>query len=97
MQGICLRAYPTAAQKKILSRWMGCARTIWNAKCEDNRYMTTFARKYCSVTTHAPVDQSYAQYKNIEHTPWLVECPSQILRNTASHWYDTYKNFMKGL
>ncbi|NBW57611.1 hypothetical protein EBR43_07485, partial [bacterium] len=27
MQGICLRAYPTSAQKNILSQWMGCART----------------------------------------------------------------------
>ncbi|NBW58453.1 hypothetical protein EBR43_11915, partial [bacterium] len=26
MQGICLRAYPTSAQKNILSQWMGCAR-----------------------------------------------------------------------
>jgi putative transposase len=96
MQGICLRAYPTAAQKQILSRWMGCARTIWNAKCADNRYMTTFARKYCPINTYAPIDQSYAQYKDRDLTPWLFECPSQVLRNAAVNWYETYQNFMKG-
>ena len=96
MQGICLRAYPTCTQKKILSQWMGCARTLWNAKCEENRYLTTFARKFCPINTYAPVDQSYAQYKDREHTPWLFECPSQLLRNSATNWYETYQNFMKG-
>jgi len=96
MQGICLRAYPTPAQKAILSRWMGCARTIWNAKCDDNRYLTTFARKYCPINTYPPIDKTYAQYKNREETPWLFECPSQVLRNTATVWCETYQNFMKG-
>ena len=82
---ICLRAYPTSAQKNILSQWMGCARTLWNAKCDDERYMTRFALKYCPLGTYAPVDQTYAQYKNKECTPWLFECPSQVLRHAAAH------------
>jgi len=97
MQGICLRAYPTSAQKNILSQWMGCARTVWNAKCDDERYMTRFALKSCPLGTYAPVDQTYAQYKNKELTPWLFECPSQVLRNAAAHWYQTYRNFITGL
>ncbi|WP_240778722.1 helix-turn-helix domain-containing protein [Shewanella sp. SNU WT4] len=29
--GIKLRANPTSDQKLVLSQWMGCARSIWNA------------------------------------------------------------------
>ncbi|NBW58182.1 hypothetical protein EBR43_10480 [bacterium] len=54
MQGVCFRAHPTAMQKKIFSHWMGCARTIWNAKCDDKRYMTRFALKFCPIGTYAP-------------------------------------------
>ncbi|WP_286397328.1 helix-turn-helix domain-containing protein [Acinetobacter towneri] len=35
LTGIQLRAYPTNHQKLILSQWMGCARFIWNAKCDE--------------------------------------------------------------
>src|SRR5579871_6354258 len=94
--GIKLKANLTAHQKLILSQWMGCAKLIWNAKCADERYMTTNARKYCEIGTYAPIDQSYAQYKNKELTWFLYDCPSQILRNSASNWYSTYYNFMKG-
>ncbi|MEZ1841975.1 helix-turn-helix domain-containing protein [Pseudomonas putida] len=35
LTGIKLRANPTSHQKLILSQWMGCARSIWNAKVEE--------------------------------------------------------------
>ena len=47
MQGIRLQAHPNIKQKKILSQWMVCARLIWNAKCDDEAYMTRYARRYC--------------------------------------------------
>ena len=47
LTGIKLRAHPTSHQKLILSQWMGCARSIWNAKVEEERYYRTYARKYC--------------------------------------------------
>lgn len=96
LTGIQLKAHPTVEQRKVLSQWMGCARTIWNAKCEDERYQTRFARKYYPMGTYAPIDQSFAQYKHPELTPWLSECPSQILRNSAVNWYNTYRKFIKG-
>jgi putative transposase len=94
--GIQFAARPTSQQKQILSQWMGCARLIWNAKCDEERYYTTFARKYYPIGTYAPIDQTTAQFKNKELTPWLYQCPSQILRNAAVNWYQTFKNFMKG-
>ena len=36
--GVKFRAYPTSIQKKTLSEWMGCARFIYNAKCDEDRY-----------------------------------------------------------
>ncbi|WCI48156.1 helix-turn-helix domain-containing protein [Pseudomonas aeruginosa] len=48
LTGIKLRANPTSHQKLILSQWMGCARSIWNAKVEEERYYRTYARKYGS-------------------------------------------------
>ncbi|NBW58373.1 transposase, partial [bacterium] len=28
---------------------------------------------------------------------WLFECPSQVLRNAAAHWYQMYRNIITGL
>lgn len=95
--GISLQAHPTKKQKKILSQWMGCARFIWNAKCDEDRYLMAFSRRYLPIGTYPRVDQKYSQYKNIERSPWLFDCPSQILRNSAVNWYKTYKNFLKGI
>jgi putative transposase len=97
LTGIRLRANPTDSQKLTLSQWMGCARVIWNAKCDEERYYRTFARKYAPVGTYAPLDQTTAQFKDKELTPWLSQCPSQILRNSAVNWYSTYQKFMKGV
>lgn len=94
--GIKLRANPTSHQRLILSQWMGCARSIWNAKIEEEHYYRTFARKYCPIGTYAPIDQTTAQFKSSELTPWLSDCPSQILRNSAVNWFKTYKKFMNG-
>lgn len=94
--GIRLKANPTLEQKQVLSQWMGCAKFIWNAKCGEEKYYSMFARKYYPIGTYAPVDQKAAQFKSKELTPWLSKCPSQIIRNSAVNWYQTYQKFMKG-
>ncbi|WP_228719171.1 helix-turn-helix domain-containing protein [Acinetobacter indicus] len=48
LTGIQLRAYPTQHQKLILSQWMGCARFVWNAKCDEDKYFRGFARKFAT-------------------------------------------------
>ena len=97
LTGIKLRANPTSNQKLILSQWMGCARSIWNAKVDEEKYYRTFARKYYSMGTYAPIDQKASQFKSKELSPWLYQCPSQIIRNSAVNWYQTYQRFMKGV
>jgi putative transposase len=94
--GIRCKSYPTSVQKRVLSQWMGCGRFVWNAKCEEDTYLSTYARKYLPVGTYAPCDQTYSQYKDPELSPWLADCPSQILRNSVSNWKATYTKFLKG-
>lgn len=94
--GVKFKANPTEFQKKILSQWMGCARFIWNAKCDENKYFTMFARRYYPIGTYAPIDQQYSQFKSKELSPWLYDCPSVLLRNSVSNWYATYQDFMRG-
>lgn len=96
LMGIRLQAHPTSQQKLVLSQWMGCARFIWNAKCDEDRYLGAFARKYMPIGTYAPIDQKFSQYKDDNLSPWLGKCPSQILRNSAVNWYQTYQKFLKG-
>jgi putative transposase len=96
LTGAKFRANPNSKQKLVLSQWMGCARFIWNAKVDEEKYYRTFASKYYHIGTYAPVDQKAAHFKSKELTPWLYECPSQIIRNSAVNWYGTYQKFMKG-
>lgn len=94
LMGIRLQAHPTVQQKSTLSQWMGCARFIWNAKCDEDRYLRTFARKYMPIGSYA-ADQTTSQFKSKELSSWLSECPSQILRNSAVNWFNTNKKFLK--
>jgi putative transposase len=93
--GIKFQAKPTLAQAKILSDWMGAAKFVWNAKCDEDAYLRSFARKYLPMGTFPPVDQTYSQYKDDILSPFLKFCPSQILRNSVSNWYTTYQKFFK--
>ena len=79
LMGIRLQAHPRSQQKLVLSQWMGCARFIWNAKCDEDRYLGSFARKYMPTGTYAPTDQKFSQYKDNDLSPWLKECPSHLL------------------
>lgn len=96
LTGVKFRAYPTLEQKKTLSQWMGCARFVWNAKCEEQEYFYRFKSKFLPIKTYPPLDQTYSQFKSQELSPWLFDCPSVILRNTAYTWKNTFSGFLKG-
>src|SRR5438132_7695066 len=96
LTGIKMRAYPTGEQARVLSQWIGCARFIYNAKCDDDKYFRAVLKKSLSVTGEkVPVDQTYSQYKT-ELSSFLADCPSQILRNSAVNWYQAYQSFFAG-
>lgn len=96
--GVKFRAYPTPIQKKILSEWMGCARFIYNAKCDEDRYHYGLSKQALSLVGQKPkIDQAYAQFKSKELSPWLYQVPSQILRNSSYRWYEAYRRVFNGL
>ena len=95
LNGFKTSIYPKPSQKRILDTWGNGSNFIWNAKCLEDKYLITFAKKFLPSGTYPKINQTYSQYKNDEHSPWLKKCPSQILRNSASNWYSTYQNFYK--
>jgi len=95
--GIKYRLHPDEQQAKVLSRWIGCQRFIYNAKVGEDRYFRTFSRKSLMLTgMPPPVDQKYSQFIS-EETAFLRYVPSQILRNGAYRWMNGYQRFFKGL
>lgn len=93
MLGIKLKAYPSPKQRIKLSQWMGCARFIYNAKCDEDRYFRAYASKF-STYDKVPVDQKYSQFKGPE-TDWLKSCPSELQRNSVVAWYKAYWKYIK--
>jgi len=97
LTGIRTHFHPDALMAEKLSQWIGCARVVYNAKCEEDTYLRAYAQRYLPVGTYTKPTQGYSQYKDPELTPWLSECPSQILRNSATIWYRSYQRFLKGV
>lgn len=97
ISGVKFRAYPTQDQKIVLSKWMGCARLIWNAKCDEDKYFRSFASKFFPFKEYfATQDQKYSHFKSKELTPWLSNCPSTILKNATVNWFNTLNKSIKG-
>lgn len=91
------RCYPTEAQAQSLLQWIGCQRYIYNAKVREDQYYRRFARKSLQhAGLYAPLDQQYSQFKS-ELTPWLSDIPSQILRNGAVLWKQSYSRYFSKL
>lgn len=96
-KGFRFRCYPDPAQEKILLRWIGCQRAIYNAKVGEDRYFRVFARKSLQhAGQYVPQDQQYSQFVS-DLSPWMREVPSQVLRNGAVRWKQGYGRFYKKL
>ena len=50
LTGNRFRLYPTQRQQKILLRWIGCQRLIYNAKVSEDRYFRD-ASDACLLST----------------------------------------------
>ena len=91
------RCYPTAAQEQTLLQWIGCQRSIYNAKVGEDRYFRTFARKSLAhVGQLAPIDQQYSHFKT-DLTPWISSVPSIVLRNGTVLWKQAYSRYFSKL
>ena len=102
--GFRFRAYPSDDVARVLLRWIGCQRFIYNSKVREDQYHRRFQRKTLALAGQwAPVDQAYSHFigdgNGCEEssTTWLREVPSHVLRNGAVRWYQSYQRFFKGL
>lgn len=76
---------------------MGCARFIWNAKCDEDKYFRGFARKFASFDRYYETqDQKYSHFKSDQLSSWLANCPSTIQKNSTVNWYNTLKKSLGG-
>jgi putative transposase len=86
---------------KILYKWIGASKFIYNAKIEENDYLLTFGRKFFPKTQYQFdeefhfFDRTYAQFKN-QGGEWLNEVPSPILRDAATIWFRAMKDSFTG-
>ena len=95
--GYRFRLYPDREQERILLRWIGCQRLIYNAKVQEDRYYRKFQRRLVAlVGMPVPLDQEYSRFIT-ERTAFLREVPSQVLRNGAALWRQAYARFFAGL
>ena len=86
----------TEQQKQVWSHLQGYTGFIWNARRVEYCYHSTCTGKYCPVGTFAPVNQMAAQFKSKELTPQLSDFPGQIIRSSATGWYQSCQKFIKG-
>jgi putative transposase len=95
--GYKFRLYPSKEQEKIFLRWIGCQHLIYNAKVQEDRYFRKFQRRMVGLAGEKPpVDLQYSHFIT-EHTTFLREVPSQVLRNGATRWRQAYARFFQGL
>lgn len=96
--GVRFAASPTPPMRLTLAQWMGCQRSIYNAKVGEANYFRTFQRKALALTgIYPPADQQYSHFKDRELTPWLYDVPSEILRNGAVRYQQAWSRYQKRL
>lgn len=88
-------------QSEWLTRCIGASTFIYNAKTGENECYFSFARKFVPITQwgcknaeYEWIDQSYARH--LPDNEWLKLVPSTVMRNSASIWYETMWNCLKG-
>jgi putative transposase len=96
--GIKFHSNPIPKMRLTMAQWMGCQRSIYNAKVAENNYFRTFRNKSLTFTGfYIPRDQTYSQFKNKELTPWMYKVPSQILRNGAVRYEKGMAQYFAGI
>ncbi len=96
------RLHPTPGQAKILGQWIGCVRSVYNAKVQEERYLrwlqrwSIFSPSWTGVPAgekSGTLDQSFSHLKGGKaDCPWLHEVPSQLYRNAIVQWKQAWAN-----
>jgi putative transposase len=85
-----IRAYPNGAQRRLLDRWFGGIRWLWNTTLE----IRSAAYRECGLTlTGSDVSRWLTQWKRTTGHEWLAEIPATALTQCLRDQDNAFRNF----
>jgi len=85
-----IRAYPNGAQRRLLDRWLGAARWLWNTALE----IRCEAYRECGLTlTGNDISRWLTSWKRTAGHEWLAEVPATCLTQCLRDQDAAFSNF----
>ncbi len=85
-----IRAYPNGAQRRLLDRWFGGVRWLWNTTLE----IRSAAYRECGLTlTGNDLSRWLTQWKRTSGHEWLAEIPATALTQSLRDQDSALRNF----
>ncbi len=85
-----IRAYPNGAQRRLLDRWFGAARWLWNTALE----IRSAAYRDCGLTiTGVDVSRWLTQWKSTPGHEWLALAPATCLTQCLRDQDAAFRHF----
>jgi Helix-turn-helix domain/Putative transposase DNA-binding domain len=85
-----IRAYPNGAQRRLLDRWFGAARWLWNTALE----IRSGAYRECGLTlTGNDVSRWLTQWKGTPGHEWLAQIPATCLTQCLRDQDAAFRHF----
>ena len=89
-----IRAYPNGAQRRLLDRWFGATRWMWNTALG----IRTEAYRECGLSlTGNDISRWLTQWKRTPGHEWLAEIPATVLTQCLRDQDAAFRNFFGGL
>jgi putative transposase len=88
-----IRAYPNGAQRRLLDRWFGATRWLWNTALG----IRSEAYRECGLSlTGNDLSRWLTQWKRTPGHEWLVEIPATVLTQCLRDQDAAFRNFFGG-
>jgi helix-turn-helix protein len=85
-----IRAYPNGAQRRLLDRWLGVTRWLWNRALE----IRCEAYRECGLTlTGNDISRWLSQWKRTPGHEWLAQVPATCLTQCLRDQDAAFRNF----
>src|SRR5579864_732573 len=86
----CIRAYPNGAQRRMLDRWFGATRWLWNTTLA----IRSEAYRVCGLRLKGnDLSRWLTQWKRTAGHEWLAEMPATILTQCLRDQDRAFSNF----
>jgi putative transposase len=86
----CIRAYPNGAQQRMLGRWFGATRWLWNTMLA----IRSEAYRICGLSLKGnDLSRWLTQWKHTAGHEWLAELPATILTQCLRDQDRAFSNF----